>query len=134
MLQSAYHTLRGGRELPPGLYKRLRSYAIAHRDDPRGYLLLGHHNVRRGHLTDAINNYQRAYDADNEAKRDPRMARDLVVLVASNVVGYRASRAVARIYGREALPLIEAALASSDLSDPARRRYERLRDTVQNQR
>lgn len=130
MLESAHHTLNSGRELPQSLYNRIRNYAISHRDDPRAFLILGRHNARRGHLTDAISNYQRAYDADHEARQDPQMLRDLVRLVASNAVGYRAARAIERIYGSEALPAVERTLASNDLEGPARQRLERLRDSI----
>jgi hypothetical protein len=134
MLESAYRTLESGRDLPPGLYNRLRSYAVSHRDDPRAFLLLARYNLRRGHLTDAVGSYQRAFEIDETSRHDPRMLPDLVSMVKSNSVGYRASRAVLRIYGREALSDVEQALAEPDLDARARSRLERLRDALRNER
>lgn len=130
LVMEARQRVVAGRELGNSMRYELRSYAYGHRSDPRAFLVLAHDNVIRGHLTDAVSDYQRAWDADHDARHEALMLENLIRLCHSHAVGLVASRAVARIYGREALDDVERALASTALDAQTRARLERLRDEL----
>lgn len=131
VVAQAKNHLATGEELPHGLLLELRRYAMAHRtDDSRPFLLLARNCVRKNALTDGIDRYERAYEADVNARQDPQMLVDLVRMVESRAVGTRASRVVKRIYGREALVVVEQSLRNVELNAGARRRLELLRDEL----
>jgi serine/threonine-protein kinase len=133
VLTRSRERLRSGRELQFGLRNELRGYAFTHNRDARAFLLLAHDNVMQGHLTDAISDYQHAWDADPDARHDPLMLENMIRLAHSHSVGSLASRGVARIYGREALDDVERALAVTTLDAQTRARLERLRDELRAQ-
>jgi serine/threonine-protein kinase len=130
VLRRAKTVVDRGRKLSPGQLRNVRGYAMRHRDDPRPLLLLARNSIHRGHLTDGIVRYERAFAADAGARFDPQMLPDLVKLVHSRTVGRRAAGAVGKIYGIEALGPIRQALAVPDLEQRARRRLLDLEQTL----
>lgn len=129
-LTEAHNALDAGQRLNDRQVRQLRSYAMSNRDDPRPLLLLARYRLSRGNLTDAIDRYERAYNADPLSRRDPQMLTDLVTLSKSRSVGRRAGLAIKRIYGAQALDHIDRALAEPNLRSDDERRLRQLRDEL----
>ena len=89
------------------------AYAFAHQNpgDPRPWLLIGHAYAQLDWLSDSVERYQRAYRADPTCRGDPQMLEDLLKAVTHRVAGRKAARAIHDIYGAEALPALEKAIA-----------------------
>ena len=81
----------------------------------------------RGWRSDAIERYLLVWEIDPEARNSPTMLPDLLRLTTHRSAGRRAAQVVTTIYGRTALPAIEAALAEPDITPLAQRELERLR-------
>ena len=64
------------------------------------------------------------------SRGDQRMLTDLIVMVSHATAGGRASDAVAEIYGIEALPALDRAVAVSMIEPRAHARLRALRDRL----
>jgi serine/threonine-protein kinase len=98
--------------------------------DPRPWLLIGHAYAQLGWMSDAVERYQRAYRADPTSRGDPQMLEDLVKAVSHRVAGRNAARAIHDIYGAEALPALEKAIARGDGARDGEDRLDHLRDSL----
>lgn len=90
--------------------RRLRDYSRFSPDDPRGYLLLGRFYMNRYWRADALAQYQVAIDHDPAARGAPEIMRALLDLIVTGKATEEAEAFLLRVYGREALPAIEAEL------------------------
>lgn len=119
------HVFEDRREIGP-----LYSLSLAMPDDPRPLLLLGHLFVARAWYSDAIARYERAYQLDASVRGDPRMLDALVELAARDSVGERATEALERIYGPEALDAVETAVEVHAPEPLTQLRLVQLRDRL----
>jgi serine/threonine-protein kinase len=117
--------LLAGRTVPPSSDTPLRRYGVRNRD-ARAFVLIGRIYVARGWRSDGIEAYQEAVAMNPAVRADPWMLEDLVALVADASTSRAAGRALASIYGAEAVPAIERALADPDLDVTDRRRYQQI--------
>lgn len=115
-----------GARLTQADFRPVYSYASAHRDDPRPHLLLGDAFVDIGWYSDAIERYMQAYEIDAASRHHQIVLENLVLLTFREDVGIDAAYAIGDIYGAEALPAVEAAIAASS-SRRQIARLERLR-------
>jgi len=130
VLFRAKQQLDAGERPRESTVKALRAHASQNRDDPRPYLLLARIYLGRRWRSDALDRYERAYDRDPSVRGDPQMLADLVGLVSHEKVGRRAARQVEKIYGAEALPVVDAALAAPDLPSKSAKRLRDLRTKI----
>ncbi|AKF04463.1 serine/threonine-protein kinase [Sandaracinus amylolyticus] len=110
--------------------RRVASYARQDPSDARAIVLLAHGYVRIRWMAEALERYEEAHRIDASLRGDPLMQQNLVALSTSPVVGARASALVTSIYGREALVVIDAALASPTLDERGRAQLSALRDAI----
>jgi eukaryotic-like serine/threonine-protein kinase len=103
----------------------LRRYGKTHPGDARGFLLLAGLFMNRMWYADAAKNYDLAYRIDPTCRGDQRMLRDLVKLTSVDATRDYASELISKIYGAEALPAIDRAIADAKMGSP---NLERLRD------
>jgi len=130
LLATARARLDGGRTLSDSTIRRLRTMAREDRTDPRPLLLMGRSYVLRGWRSDGLEHYERAFETDPRVRTDPHMRADMVALAAHGAVGGRAANGVRRIYGRDAVPEVDARLARTDLEASERERLGRLRRSL----
>jgi hypothetical protein len=108
------------------------AYAFARQNpgDPRPWLLIAHDYAQRGWLSDSVERYQRAYRADPTCRGDPQMLEDLLKAVTHRVAGRAAARAIRDMYGAEALPALEKAIARGAGDRDGDDRLDHLRDSL----
>ena len=108
------------------------AYAFARQNpgDPRPWLLIAHAYAQIGWMSDSLERYQRAYRADPTCRGDPQMLDDLLKAATHRVAGRAAARAIRDIYGAEALPALEKAIARGDGEGDATDRLDHLRDSL----
>jgi serine/threonine-protein kinase len=108
------------------------AYAFSRQNptDPRPWLLIGHAYAQIGWLSDSVERYQRAYRADPTSRGDPHMLEDLLKAVSHRVAGRAAERAIRDIYGAEAIPALEKAIARGDGEKDGNDRLDHLRDSL----
>jgi serine/threonine-protein kinase len=124
----AIHTrLRRGRPLTDAQHRTLRRYQQEHSDDATASLLLARDHVARLWLTNAVERYTIVHRIDPSARGTPWMREDLITMAKTGSHGRQAADLIVEIYGPEALPDVEAALADPSLEAPVRARLERLR-------
>jgi serine/threonine protein kinase len=111
-LHPLFKTLRAGGPGGDRALLNLRTYSQQHPDDPRGYLLLGQLFFNRHWRSDAIGQFGRALQLDLSARGAPEVLPALLESVAHSKVANDAARLIVRVYGSEALPAIDAALAN----------------------
>jgi tRNA A-37 threonylcarbamoyl transferase component Bud32 len=101
------------------------------RRNPESHLMLARVFLMRGWRTDAIERYLLAWElAPDRVRGDESIQADLLDLAADDAVWLRASIAIERIWGADALPDVEARLAHTELTEPQRTRLTRLRDRL----
>jgi hypothetical protein len=115
--------------------KELYEYGRAHKDDARPQLLLAWDSMNREWDGIAVRMYRMAYNADQRAKDDPTMLRDLLEVASRyDTVEFDEARGViARAYGAQAQSQLTAkvsALRAQGKLDRAAR-LERLGSTLQ---
>ncbi|AKF03090.1 serine/threonine-protein kinase [Sandaracinus amylolyticus] len=98
--------------------------------DARPHLLLAYSQRQERSLTAAIQSYERAYRASPASRGDEQMLTDLVVMAAHPTAGTRAAEAIATIYGSEAIPAVDRAIAVSIVDARAHGRLQALRDRL----
>jgi hypothetical protein len=106
-------------------------FGRTHRDDPRSYLVLGRAFTKMGWNSDAIERYERAYATDPTSKHDSRMLDDLLTIATRPETGDRAGALVRRVWGAEAIPAIDARLASEEIRRDESERLTRLRERLE---
>jgi hypothetical protein len=77
-----------------------------------------------------VERYQRAYRADPTCRGDPQMLEDLLKAVTHRVAGRAAARAIRDIYGAEALPALEKAIARGAGDRDVNDGLDHLRDSL----
>jgi serine/threonine-protein kinase len=100
----------------------LYDYVSSHPDDARPHLLMGDAFVELGWYSDAIDQYSMANELDPASRRHPLVLENLVWLTYREGVADAAAETIAEIFGRDALPAVEAAIAT----DPGERQTARL--------
>lgn len=125
-LLARLHRTVGRRELSRLELRQATRYRNEHAQDPRARLLLGHAFARRGWLTAALDQYERALALDLGARGDPDLIATVIRIARSESLTARASSIMIAAYGAEAsVPLTRAIEREHDPA--ARGRLEALR-------
>jgi len=122
--------LERGAHLNEGALGPAYAFARQNPGDPRPWLLIGHAYAQLGWMSDSVERYQRAYRADPTGRGDPQMLEDLLKAVTHRVAGRAAARVVRDIYGAEALPALEKAIARGAGDRDGNDRLDHLRDSL----
>jgi eukaryotic-like serine/threonine-protein kinase len=122
--------LERGARLDEGALGPAYAFTRQNPGDPRPWLLIAHAYAQRDWLSDAVERYQRAYRADPTCRGDPQMLADLLKAVTHRVAGRNAARAIRDIYGVEALPAVEKAIARGAGDRDGDDRLDHLRDSL----
>ena len=122
--------LERGASLNEGALGPAYAFARQNPGDPRPWLLIGPAYAQLGWVSDSVDRYQRAYRADPTSRGDPQMLEDLLKAVAHRTAGRKAAQAIRDIYGAEALPALEKAIARGDGEGDANDRLDHLRDSL----
>jgi serine/threonine-protein kinase len=123
-------TLERGARLNEGALGPAYAFARQNPGDPRPWLLIAHAYAQLDWLSDSVERYQRAYRADPTCRGDPQMLEDLLKAAAHRVAGRNAARAIRDIYGAEALPALEKAIARGAGARDENDRLDHLRDSL----
>jgi hypothetical protein len=127
-LRSLAARVQAGRDLTPHQLGTLSRYDAAHPSDVRARLLLAHAYMNARSLSYAMPLYQDLL-ADVSLRGDPRVLPDLLELAVANDPGLNepAAALIVDVYGSEAMPGIDAAIARVTRRDRiGRDRRERL--------
>jgi serine/threonine-protein kinase len=122
--------LERGERLNEGALGPAHAFARQNPGDPRPWLLIAHAYAQLGWMSDSVERYQRAHRADPTCRGDPQMLGDLLKAATHRVAGRNAVRAIRDIYGTEALPAIEKAIASGAGDRDGEDRLDHLRDSL----
>ena len=122
--------LERGARLNEGALGPAYAFARENPGDPRPWLLVAHAFAQLGWMSDSVERYQRAYRADPTCRGDPQMLEDLLKAATHRVAGRNASRAIRDIYGAEALPALEKAIARGAGDRDGDDRLDHLRDSL----
>jgi hypothetical protein len=98
--------------------------------DPRPWLLLGRAYAQLDWLSDSVERYVVAYQVDSTSRGDPQMLADLLKAAEHPVAGRVAAKAVRDIYGAEAVPAVDKAIARRAADREAVGRLTRLRESL----
>jgi len=122
--------LERGARLDEGALGPAYAFARQNPGDPRPWLMIAHAYAQLGWMSDSVERYQRANRADPTCRGDPQMLEDLLKAVTHRVAGRNAARAVRDIYGAEALPALEKAIARGAGDRDGEDRLDHLRDSL----
>ena len=122
--------LERGARLNEGALGPAYAFARENPGDPRPWLLIAHAHAQLGWLSDSVERYQRAYRADPTCRGDPQMLEDLLKAATHRVAGRNAARAIRDIYGAEALPALEKAIARGAGDRDGNDSLDHLRDSL----
>ena len=122
--------LERGARLNEGALGPAYAFARQNPGDPRPWLLIGHAYAQLEWLSDSVERYQRAYRADPTCRGDPQMLEDLLKAAVHRVAGRNAAQAIRDIYGAEALPALEKAIARGAGDRDGNDRLDHLRDSL----
>ena len=123
-------SLERGTRLNEGALGPAYAFARQNPGDPRPWLLIAHAYAQLNWMSDSVERYQRAYRADPTSRGDPQMLEDLLKAAAHRVAGRNAARAIRDIYGAEALPALEKAIARGAGDGDGNERLDHLRDSL----
>ena len=123
-------SLERGTRLNEGALGPAYAFARQNPGDPRPWLLIAHAYAQLNWLSDSVERYQRAYRADPTSRGDPQMLEDLLTAAAHRVAGRNAARVIRDIYGAEALPALEKAIARGTSEGDGNERLDHLRDSL----
>ena len=123
--------LKSGARLDEGALGPAYAYARQNPGDPRPWLLIGHAYAQLNWVSDSVERYQRAYRADPTSRGDPQMLEDLLKAATHRTAGRNAVKAIRDIYGAEALPALEKAIARGAGDKDGDDRLDHLRDSLQ---
>jgi serine/threonine-protein kinase len=127
LFASVRASLEAGEPISDESLAALRGYVRGRDDMPPAHLLLAHVYIERGWVSDALHEYETAYDGNPRVKDDPRVLRNLVHVYATSLnLDREAEELLEKIYGVDALPAIEAELADGLLPWDGRARLSRL--------
>ena len=129
-LQPIRDRLQRGAHLNEGALGAAYTFARKNPDDPRPWLLIAHAYAQLDWVSDSLERYQRAYRADPTCRGDPQMLEDLLKAVTHRTAGRNAARAIREIYGAEALPALEKAIARGAGDRDGNDRLDHLRDSL----
>ena len=116
-----------GRALTRDQKRALRELVRADRADPRPHLVLAQSFVAGGQHTSAVQRYDLAHRVDGSARGDPRMLFDLVRLATEGDAQRDAAAMLERVYGEDALLLVDELVEDDDLSAERRASLRALR-------
>ncbi|HEY7376707.1 MAG TPA: protein kinase [Polyangia bacterium] len=122
--------LQRGVRLNEGALGPAYAFARQNPSDPRPWLLIAHAYSQLDWVSDSVDRYQRAYRADPTCRGDPQMLEDLLKAAVHRSAGRNAARAIRDIYGAEALPAVEKALARGAGDRDENDRLDHLRDSL----
>jgi serine/threonine-protein kinase len=122
--------LEHGPRLNEGALGPAYAFARENPNDPRPWLLVGHAYSQLGWVSNSVERYQRAYRADSTCRGDPHMLDDLIKAATHRVAGPGAVRAIRDIYGAEALPALEKAIARGAGARDENDTLDHLRDAL----
>jgi serine/threonine-protein kinase len=122
--------LQRGAPLNEGALGPAYDFARENPGDPRPWLLIAHAYAQLGWVSNSVERYQRAYRADPTCRGDPQMLEDLLKAVTHRTAGRAAERAIRDIYGAEALPALEKAIARGAGEGDGNDRLDHLRDSL----
>jgi serine/threonine-protein kinase len=122
--------LERGARLNEGALGPAYAFARQNPGDPRPWLLIAHAYAQLDWLSDSVERYQRAYRADPTCRGDPQMLEDLLKAAVHRVAGRKAARAIHDIYGAEALPALEKAIARGAGDRDGNDGLDHLRDSL----
>ena len=122
--------LERGARLNEGALAPAYAFARQNPGDPRPWLLIAHAYAQLGWMSDSVERYQRATRADLTCRGDPQMLEDLLKAATHRVAGRTAARAIRDIYGAEALPALEKAIARGAGDRDGSDRLDHLRDSL----
>jgi hypothetical protein len=122
--------LERGVRLNEGALGPAYAFARENPSDPRPWLLIAHAYAQQNWLSDSVERYQRAYRADPTCRGDPQMLEDLLKAAVHRVAGRKAARAIRDIYGAEALPALEKAIARGAGDRDGNDSLDHLRDSL----
>ena len=122
--------LERGARLDEGALGPAYAFARQNPDDPRPWLLIAHAHAQLGWLSDSVERYQRAYRADPTCRGDPHMLDDLLKAVTHRTAGRNAARAIRDIYGAEARPALDKAIARGAGDRDENDSLDHLRDSL----
>jgi eukaryotic-like serine/threonine-protein kinase len=122
--------LERGARLDEGALGPAYAFARQNPGDPRPWLLVAHAHAQLGWMSDSVERYQRAYRADPTCRGDPQMLDDLLKAVTHRAAGRNAARAIRDMYGAEALPALERAIARGAGARDGEDRLDHLRDSL----
>ena len=123
-------SLERGTRLNEGALGPAYAFARQNPGDPRPWLLIAHAYAQLNWLSDSVERYQRAYRADPTSRGDPQMLEDLLTAAAHRVAGRNAARVIREIYGAEALPALDKAIARGASEGDGNERLDHLRDSL----
>ncbi len=122
--------LEQGVRLNEGALGPAYAFARENPDDPRPWLLIAHAYAQLGWVSNSVERYQRAYRADPTSRGDPRMLDDLLKAATHRTAGRTAAKAIRDIYGAEALPALEKAIARGAGEGDGNDTLDHLRDSL----
>ena len=129
-LQPIRDKLERGARLNEGGLGPAYAFARQNPGDPRPWLLIAHAYAELGWVSNSVERYQRAYRADSTSRGDPHMLDDLIKAATHRVAGPAAVRAIRDIYGAEALPALEKAIARGAGDRDGSDALDHLRDSL----
>jgi serine/threonine-protein kinase len=108
----------------------LQRYGRENREDPRHHLLLAHIFVNRRWLSDAVERYELAYQADPTCRGAQWMLPDLIELAKTDQYGERAANLIVTAYGAEARDEVEREIGRRGVDRRAAANLRRLLDRL----
>lgn len=122
------------KKLGAHMQKELYNWGQENKSDARPQLILAWDSMNRDWEGIAVRMYRIAYRADNRAKDDPTMLRDLLKIAAKyDRTEYRETVAIIKeAYGEEALPRIDEAIAKhrAEKNSAGVDRLQRLKTSI----
>lgn len=119
-----------GEELDRDDVAALYQYARDHREDGLVHVVIAHAYMNRDWSSDAVERYVLAWETDPTLRAHRPMLDHLLGLLGREESGPLAMTAVVRIYGRDAIPVIDERIAAEDTRADMDRRLERLRERL----
>ncbi len=118
--------VRRGESFPRETLRELRAYERAHPEDPRVELLIARAFLNDRWFSDALDRFAQAHAKDARIAGSEDFLTGVVQLVRYEATTARASAMVESIYGAQAVPTVERALADAANDRAARARLETL--------
>jgi eukaryotic-like serine/threonine-protein kinase len=119
-----------GEELSRDDVAALYEYARLHREDGLVHVVIAHAYMNRDWSSDAVERYVLAWETDPTLRAHRPMLDHLLGLLGREESGPLAMTAVVRIYGRDAIPVIDEQIAAEETRADMDRRLERLRERL----